>query len=502
MKLSIWNIYYRLSYPDMIPLIKDGSPTIEGLRWIVSRDLNSDTVYIGSESEFFASSENNALIVHRNDMILVHNADPEEVFNDVSTIVDTYQKWDARLTECASRSDGLTQMLAESSFFLRNPSFIYAPDGKAIAIAPGYPPSIHWHWAEILRQQGLTEERLENLQETIDLTNVFRDRTPTIRDSHMGDHQYMHCSLVVNGYMAGHFVVFSMLHPFENGLEYLVTHLLEHMIQYMTDRYTIYSPTSRISEFIQALIHQHPYSEKEFQLFQKLLRWDSQKDIYQLYLFKEKVSGEPIFLSRTCQKLSASLKSSVAFMENDLLVLLLDRNHFSMLDQQFEQLLNSLTRKFYCGISLPFRGISSVNFYYQQAQIELYRCHTMQLACSYAGNHIENHIHDLLNQNKINETYVKRILLQLREYDALNQTNYYSTLRAWFYSGFHPTTAASMLSIHRNSFNYRMERMRELIDFTEIDELTISRDLAKLNTFFYSFMYLDNLEAIPEETHL
>lgn len=61
MKLSIWNIYNRLDYPDMIPLVKDGSPTIESLRWIVSKDLNSDSVYIGNENEFFTGSGGNTI---------------------------------------------------------------------------------------------------------------------------------------------------------------------------------------------------------------------------------------------------------------------------------------------------------------------------------------------------------------------------------------------------------------------------------------------------------
>ena len=81
MKISIWNLYYRLSYPNKIPLVKDGSPTIQGVRWIVSKDLNPDMVYIGEEEEFFADIEGNTIIVHRNDMILVQNAEPGEVFN-------------------------------------------------------------------------------------------------------------------------------------------------------------------------------------------------------------------------------------------------------------------------------------------------------------------------------------------------------------------------------------------------------------------------------------
>ena len=55
MQVNIWNIYHRLSYPNKIPLVKDGGATIKGVRWIVSKDLNPDMVYIGREAEFFAA---------------------------------------------------------------------------------------------------------------------------------------------------------------------------------------------------------------------------------------------------------------------------------------------------------------------------------------------------------------------------------------------------------------------------------------------------------------
>ena len=395
-----------------------------------------------------------------------------------------YQKWDTALEECAAKPNGLTEMLAASSNILQNPAFIYAPDGKALAISPDYPGSIHWHWAEILEHHGLTEERIENLQDTIDLTSVFLDRKPTIRDSHMGNHQYLHCSLVVNDYMAGHFVVFSMLRPFENGIEYLVSHLIRHMIRYMTRHYEIYSPTSRISKFISALIHERPYEKKEFLLFQKVLRWDNDKDTYQFYIFKEKVKGEPVLLSRTHLKLSAALKGSVVFQENNLLLLLLNLRHVSMQKKDFQQLLESLGKSFYCGISSPFQKIEQVSCYYRQALSEVIRCKEQHLQYSLGTEHIGDHLIALLKQNPLNQTYVLPELLTLLHYDHREHTHYYETLRAWFYSGFHPTTAASMLQIHRNSFNYRMEKMRELIPFEKIDTLALHYDLQKLNEFF------------------
>ena len=49
-----------------------------------------------------------------------------------------------------SQENGLQQMLDGSREILKNPAFLYAPDGRIIAITSGYPPSVHWHWKELL----------------------------------------------------------------------------------------------------------------------------------------------------------------------------------------------------------------------------------------------------------------------------------------------------------------------------------------------------------------
>ena len=94
MKLSMWNIYSELPYAEMIPMIKDGSATIAGARWIVSSTMNPSTVYVGPAQEFFESSENDSFIVHRYDMILVRQVEAEELFDTVCNIIDKFNDWD------------------------------------------------------------------------------------------------------------------------------------------------------------------------------------------------------------------------------------------------------------------------------------------------------------------------------------------------------------------------------------------------------------------------
>lgn len=492
MKISIWNIYNQLPYPEKIPLIKNGAPTIENARWIIPRDLNPNSVYIGSAGEFFDSAENDTLIVHRYDMILIHNTEPEEAFNEVSSIMERFQKWESELKNCCNSKNGLREMLRNSAWILQNPAFIYAPDGRALAISPDYPASIHWHWAEILKNNGLTEERMEKLQESIDLTNVFLDREPTTRNSHMGSYQYMHCSLVVNNYMAGHLVIFSMLKPFEKGLPWLVSIMVQYMQQYMYQHTDIFSPTSRIGELISALIDGRPCSEKSLQLFQKILGWKIDSDLFRFYLLKENVTGEPVLTAGSYLRLSGCLRNAAIFREDRFLVILCNIQNSFASEQSIETELQTIGKKFHCGISMPFRGMHNLRPYFRQAHMELARCEENGVFRSYAKDHIGSYIHTLFDQDKLSGTYLRPEISRLHCYDEENHTHYYETLRAWFYSGFHPGTAAAFLQIHRNSFLYRMDRIREIIPLHEIDLLSSSHDLRKINEFFYTFLYYDS----------
>ena len=81
MKISMWNIYARLKYDNIVAMIRDGSETIETARWIVSSFLNEKTVYVGEASVFFYRSNEGTVLVHRNDLLLIPNSDAEEVFN-------------------------------------------------------------------------------------------------------------------------------------------------------------------------------------------------------------------------------------------------------------------------------------------------------------------------------------------------------------------------------------------------------------------------------------
>ena len=60
-------------------------------------------------------------------------------------------------------------------------------------------------------------------------------------------------------------------------------------------------------------------------------------------------------------------------------------------------------------------------------------------------------------------------VLELKRHDEQNGSEYISTLRAWFENGENAVHAAQALYIHRSTFLYRMEKIRELME-TELDD--------------------------------
>ena len=129
--------------------------------------------------------------------------------------------------------------------------------------------------------------------------------------------------------------------------------------------------------------------------------------------------------------------------------------------------------------------------YYQQASEELSRCREEKMLFSFADEHALDFYGSLLAKSPLSGTYVTPLLRFLRRYDSLHRTSYYQTARAYILSQFHPLEAARMLGIHRNSLNYRLDRIRELTDFSEIDSLSTDPDPERIKELLLSCVLLD-----------
>ena len=489
MNLSMWEIYNSLNYEQIVPMIQSGQATIEQARLIASSYLNEKTVYVGRAINYFESSEEDTLIVHRDDMILVRGVDTENVFNEICSIMETYDSWESTLASLVDQEDGMQHMVDASKSVLKAPCFVYAPDGHAFAISNGYSSDIHWHWAEILAHGGISSDRMRELRDSINLPEVWKDRYPKSRPSQMGDHCYLHCSLYPNGYMAGHLVLFGFERPFDEGLERIVNILVKYITRHMEAYYAMYSPTSKLAESFAGFFVSKSFDVPETVLPLRALNWNLE-DTYRLFVIRERDVRGPVLLSRLYATVAKQFILSVAFIFEESLIIVENetRQRGLELSLQMESLLKD---DFCCGISVAFNDLRKFHSYYLQAKNEVERCVAQGTSISDAACHRDTGLLDVLSENELILTYAARECLDLKKYDEDNGTDYYQTLRAYVLASFHCSDAARYLGIHRNSLTYRLEKIRELIDFDAIDRAAATHDASTVNYYLLSFAIID-----------
>lgn len=493
MRLSIWDIYYALDYDNMLPLVQTASPTIRNARLVSSANLSDDAVYVVRAGDFLGTDADDTLIMHRGDQVFVRGASVEQVFDDVCDVIDLYYDWERAVKRLVGTDDALQSMLDVSAPILRAPAFVYAPDGSAFALSREYSSAIHWHWAEILANRGITSGRLRKLRDSINLPEVWKDSYPRTRRSAMGEHAYMHCSLKPHGRMAGHFVLFGFEKPFYRGLERMVDILVKAMTEHMESCYWLYNPTSHLADVVAHFLEGGDLDQGEVDLLMRALNWNVD-DTYRVLVVRERTQREPVLLSNLLTDISRKLPSVIVTFIGDELVVVENASRAGRGEDAAMQIAPLLRGDFVCGASMARNGIASCRGLMAQARHEALQCIASGSIQSRAEDHCRERMFEVLRRDDLAPLYAHPSLLRLKEHDEERGSALYETLRAYVLASFHLSDAARALGLHRNSLDYRLKRIREIADISDIDALSALPDDAGLMYLVMSFVIIDALQ--------
>ena len=488
----MWNIYHELSADHKLAMIHEGEATITGARWLITTKLSADHVYVGGAGEYFEAGDEDSIIVHRRDMILVKQTDPEELFDEVCSIIEKFNIWQQRLADLMDTENGLQRMIDLSSDILRNPSYIYSPTGEILAMASAYPASVHWHWKELIDNKGLSEKRLKYLKDNIHLSAVFEDTVPVRRKSVMDDYEYIHCSVFQKKRIVGHFVLFGFTSPIPEGMEAVLAELIRWMNRYTDTHYRQFSPQSRLTDVFLGYLEREPYDQESLVDLLHSLQWH-REDLYQILVIREAVSSEPVLLTRICRKINEEVPSVLAAVRDERLIILrnLSQDDADQNEKELNQLREILGEDFYIGVSSPFRGFEQSEIFYRQGRAELDRCERERLRYSSGRLHLLDSLREVIRSNDLLSTYVEPALWVLYTHDVQDGTSCYETFRAYCVSGFHKSETAAFLSLHRNTLNYRLERIAEILGPELFYRLTQPKDLSQSMQLIFSCYILD-----------
>ena len=138
------------------------------------------------------------------------------------------------------------------------------------------------------------------------------------------------------------------------------------------------------------------------------------------------------------------------------------------------------------GVSNVFSGFQSLQSYHKQSLVVLNfasRPQNFQWV-QFFSDVVLDYILEQTNRELPLQLICSPQVLQIRQYDKVHQTEFYTTLECYIRNRFNAVQTAKELQIHRSTFLYRMERLQSLFDL----------DLSQQDALLYLLLSMKMLE--------
>ena len=178
-----------------------------------------------------------------------------------------------------------------------------------------------------------------------------------------------------------------------------------------------------------------------------------------------------------CSHIENMLGHSCAFQYENNITIFVNLTRFGGgIEDAMDKIVYFLRDSFLkAGISNAFTGFAGIHCYYRQAAVAL-EVGNRRAPFRWIHRFDEIALDYLLEQSRgelPGELVCSRKILELLHFDKIHHTDYYHTLKLYVRNHLNAVQTAKQLYIHRSTFLYRMEKIKELIDLNLDDYDTL-----------------------------
>ncbi|MBO4818881.1 MAG: helix-turn-helix domain-containing protein [Firmicutes bacterium] len=489
MKIDLKTLCYHLGFENMTAFIGKNSPAVEHIRLKGNGRKEKDTIYIEAVE---SSSGQVVSLSLGEDRIEIYRHGLAEVFNAVSDITDAYESWDRQLQSDETQKDGAQKILEHALDYLEGGFYVYTTTGKAFSAASKVVMEKDHFWEFIASMDDYAYERLQELERRIDFAGFNEVTGPIIRKEKTGGNIYVHLPIEVGNVINyAHLIYFCYEERLFPNTDIVLARVAAHLGSCF-DNYRSTGPSKRSIEIMKSIINGHDTLSKEVTDYFNEIQWQ-QTDRYQCLCVSCSEQERDFKLTKAYRLFCDYFPSAIACVDGTTLQGLINTRGISNYGSKLRSLLSELSSEYVCGISNPFHYLVSVRLYCTQAEKEMERAIDEGVDRSFAKDHELDYFRDLLTEKPLNESYINRNLLNLVNHDMRYGTKYYATVRAYITAFYHISDASRLLGIHRNTLLFRLDQIRQLIDFSEFDAAYQNKDIEQLCSFHISISIIDQL---------
>lgn len=401
--------------------------------------------------------------------------DLASLFNALQEIYDRYDAWDAQLSSLLRRESSLAAMLDCSQSVMANPLLLQAADFLLVAhsgMIDENPELAHLTDAEE-SFETITTSKLDPEY------NASRERRdPFFLPAYLSGSRQLCVNLFLHGVYAYRLILSEELLPITSDQAPLLQHLASYLEPMLlrADEEALsesYSLERTLTEIISEKMTDYAVINNHLSEY----GWGADHNYCCMSLKMTSLDSQNLTSHFLCHHFEEIVPGSCAFQYEDELVVFINLTRF---DGTLDRLLLTTTpflRDSFLktGISNAIRGTFDLRYCYLQARIALDSGSKYQ---NYRWVHrFENISIDYLCDCCIRDMPAHMVcsekLIRLRRYDTVHNSQFSETLRTFLDTHLNAVQAAKRLFIHRSTFLYRLERIREIIDIDFNDEETL-----------------------------
>jgi hypothetical protein len=389
-----------------------------------------------------------------------------------------------KLYESLISGKGLHGILQTAETIFSNPILIADSSFKLIAHVER-PDNDNLLWRRITDSGYYPNDYIQLLLRERDIYySVYSPDSPSILTDPSGPNRYMCKMIVVNGKPVGFSTCLEHDRPFTEldlrlfdvfckivGAELRSDDTVR---QYHTQRYEYF-----ISELLSGPVRADFIEER-----MKYLGFRLKSSLFVLVAeFRDAKMRREHLMDYYSVALEQAVSAGHCIIYRNTLVMLISQEQKELLSDSFLQSVMKLLEEadMIGGISNRFQNIEELNIYYKQACQAIKagrKIRKDRLLFDY-GSMCCYHLFDIVRQSEDLLKFCDPKLLDIIRYDSEYNTYYAMTAAVYFTTNMNPALTAKRLDIHRNTIDYRINRLKELFDIRFDDnETTFSFEMS------------------------
>ena len=393
-----------------------------------------------------------------------------EFMNDMQEIFDTADGWERKIHDLMLEHAGMERLLQVTSEFLQNPLTVIGLDFTFVAEAGSkyLPPR-----ARLYTDEGLNVEYVNALLQNETYREMADTHETVMFPAYISGCRSMNRNLFVDEKATHRLVltecrveitqgVICVLDILSEKLEFLLAHEEEE-----TD------PDRDIEQIFVRVLSDRTADYMQISRELSELGWGGNHEYMCLILQITYLNQQNLSTKAISRYIKKKLGDSVSFLYQDEIVVFFDLTRLGMNQEEVAGKLVYFIRDTYlkAGYSRVMTGHMNLRRQYVQAKTALD-------VGSRKKPYLWIHYFSQVAMTYILEQATKRLpgtmichegLLELKKHDEENQTQYMETLRVYLEQHLSATQAARELFIHRSTFLYRLDRIREILQ-SDLDD--------------------------------